>query len=93
MPANRKIWQTIINVFAEIEQERIKHKNKLEFIKGKIQTLNLDPAGTKVEGKLAELNARAEEIIKDAGKPIAQQIIAARKPSHRNWALGELSHG
>lgn len=93
MAANRKIWQTIGNIFAEIEEERIRHKNKLVFIKDKIQTLGLDPTGTVFEGKLAALNTRAVEIIDDAGKPLALQIIAVKKPSHRNSGLGDVPNG
>ncbi len=93
MPANRKIWQTIINTFAEIEEERIRHKNRLTFIRDKIKTLGLDPTSTKAEGKLAALNDRAQEIIDDAGSSLALQIIAAKIPSHRNRALGEIPNG
>lgn len=87
--ADTKKCQTLINVAAE---EVIKLKatvTRLERCRQLFQDQSVDPTGTPLDGKVAQVSAWINEVRAVADSPVANALLAHVVPSHRNAALGE----
>ena len=60
---------------------------KIEAVRTKFQTINPDVTGTPLEGTVALVNGKIDDLVSAASGAVIDGIIAAIVPSHRNGGL------
>jgi hypothetical protein len=89
MANDRKKCQTLIHVGAEVALKFREGLDMLTRCRTAFQAQNPDITGTALDGNITTINiwiTAAEAVANDA---VAQALIDAQIPSHRNEALGD----
>jgi hypothetical protein len=87
--ADRKKCQTLINVGAESALIIREALTRLKACRTAFQTHNPSTANTVLDGNIAAINNWITEVEGVADDSVAQLLIDAQIPSHRNKALGD----
>ncbi len=88
--ADTKKCQTLINLCAADCQRLQEIHTRLVAYRAVYQAQGVDPTGTPLEGHVGQVSAWIDEIGAVANNAVANGLIAAAVPSHRNEALGEI---
>jgi hypothetical protein len=90
MVADTKKCQTLINLCAaECLAIKASHARLVAFRQA-YQAQGVDPTGTPLEGHVGQVSAWIDAVGVVAADPVANGLIEAAVPSHRNKALGEV---
>lgn len=88
--ADTKKCQTLINLCAAECQRLQEIHTRLVAYRAAYLIQGVDPTGTPLEGKAALVSMWIDEIGVVANNAVANGLIAAAVPTHRNKALGEI---
>ena len=88
--ADSKKCQTLINVAAAKVLELQAVSAKLQALRTAFVAQAVDPAGTPLDGHVAQISAWIDAIDAVATDAVANGLLAAIVPSHRNKALGDI---
>lgn len=85
--ADTKKCQTLINLCANAAVQLRAVAEQLETYRAAYQAAGVDPTGTALEGNVTRVATWIDEVSAVANDAVANGLIAARVPSHRNKAL------
>lgn len=91
--ANKKKVQTLINVVCEAVDALKVADDKLGRVRAAYADQEVDPAGTALEGHVAEITGWMDDVKAAADSVVANGFLAHRAPTHRNTALGDIFNG
>ena|GEM_PF-6904432 len=85
--SDKKKCQTLINLCAAAAEQIQASATQLVAYRAAYLNQEVDPTGTPLDGKVAAVSSWIDDVIAVAGATVANQMIAAKVPTHKNNAL------
>lgn len=85
--SDKKKCSTLINLCAASAEQIKAAATQLETYRAAYQTQSVDPAGTPLEGNVSAVSNWIDNVRAVADAAVADQMIVAAVPTHRNNAL------